>query len=168
MNSAPSLEQLRDIHLPDAVGWWPPAPGWWLLSALLLLVAAAVLYWRQWIQPGRRGRRLLRQQINNEISSISRDYQDDADAVAACSRLSSLMRRVALYCFSGAQVAGLQGEAWLEFLDQQALIDASFYGSDAGILLIQGGYNPHTTGDISALIAQCRAWMDAAQERAGQ
>ena len=28
---------LRDLHLPDAIGWWPLAPGWWVLIALSLL-----------------------------------------------------------------------------------------------------------------------------------
>lgn len=25
------LDQLRDIHLPEAISWWPLAPGWWIL-----------------------------------------------------------------------------------------------------------------------------------------
>ncbi|MGH8222486.1 MAG: DUF4381 family protein, partial [Woeseiaceae bacterium] len=37
----PQQIPLRDLHLPEAVGWWPPAPGWWLLIAL----AVAALLW---------------------------------------------------------------------------------------------------------------------------
>ena len=25
------LAELRDIHLPPEIGWWPPAYGWWIL-----------------------------------------------------------------------------------------------------------------------------------------
>ena len=33
------LAQLKDIHLPDAVGLWPLAWGWWVLLILLVLIA---------------------------------------------------------------------------------------------------------------------------------
>jgi hypothetical protein len=25
------LDQLRDIHLPEPISWWPLAPGWWFV-----------------------------------------------------------------------------------------------------------------------------------------
>ena len=44
----PDLSQLRDIHLPPPVSWWPLAPGWWLLlGTLLLLTAIAFWLWRR-------------------------------------------------------------------------------------------------------------------------
>jgi len=52
MNPAPQanpLDQLRDIHLPEAVSWWPLAPGWWLLMVLtcLLLVGLLICLYRR-------------------------------------------------------------------------------------------------------------------------
>ena len=32
---------LRDLHLPDPIGWWPLAPGWWFV---LVLVAGGLAY----------------------------------------------------------------------------------------------------------------------------
>ena len=57
MNPQDPLSQLRDIHLPDTGGFWPPAPGWWLL-ALIALAALAGLIW--WLRRQRRRTRWLR------------------------------------------------------------------------------------------------------------
>jgi hypothetical protein len=40
----PFAYQLRDIHGPDPVSWWPPAPGWWLLA--LGTILCLWLLWR--------------------------------------------------------------------------------------------------------------------------
>ena len=33
----PEQIPLRDLHLPEAIGWWPLAPGWWILIAIALV-----------------------------------------------------------------------------------------------------------------------------------
>ena len=39
------LAELRDIHLPPEIGWWPPAYGWWILiTALLTLTIFAIFF----------------------------------------------------------------------------------------------------------------------------
>ena len=40
---------LRDLHLPDAIGWWPPAPGWWVVIALLA-AGLGYLAWRAFLR----------------------------------------------------------------------------------------------------------------------
>ena len=40
---ADPLAQLRDIHLPADISWWPLAPGWWALIIMLgLMVGWAI------------------------------------------------------------------------------------------------------------------------------
>ena len=33
----PAEIPIRDLHLPEPVGWWPLAPGWWLLITIAVL-----------------------------------------------------------------------------------------------------------------------------------
>ena len=41
------LQQLRDIHVPDPIGFWPLAPAWWVMLTAFFLILLLALYLRQ-------------------------------------------------------------------------------------------------------------------------
>ena len=43
----PKQIPLRDLHLPEVVGWWPLAPGWWVLLAMLVIACGFLV--RAWL-----------------------------------------------------------------------------------------------------------------------
>jgi hypothetical protein len=110
----PEQIPLRDLHLPEAVDWWPPAPGWWFLAALL--AAAVVRYlWavvRHWRQGAARRAALA------EHARLSRSYAADGNVVALAGELSALLRRAMLAYAPRQTVAGLTGDDWLQWLDR--------------------------------------------------
>lgn len=110
----PEQIPLRDLHLPAAVGGWPPAPGWWLLAALALasLVYAALVLYR------RHRRHAARRLALRELGRLEAAYRRDADVAGLARGLSSLLRRAMLAYAPRAEVAGLTGRAWLEWLDR--------------------------------------------------
>ena len=65
MNPADPLAQLRDIHLPEPVSWWPPAPGWWIVLLLSLAAVVLVIYYlrKYWLQ--RRYRRVALRELGS-------------------------------------------------------------------------------------------------------
>lgn len=109
----PGQLPLRDLHLPDPVGWWPLAPGWWLLFAM---VAIAVV-WLVRAALSRRRRGLARRHAVRALRQLERRYADDGDAVQLAIDVSALLRRAMLAYAPRADVAGLTGAAWLEWLD---------------------------------------------------
>ena len=48
--TAPSLNELRDIHLPPVPVLVTALPPWWLAVAALTLITAAVWYLRRWVR----------------------------------------------------------------------------------------------------------------------
>lgn len=110
----PEQLPLRDLHLPDAIGWWPLAPGWWLLIALALVGVAFLI--RAWLKARARGaaRRFALRQLKEIVS----EYQENRDAVEFGAKLSELLRRTMLAYAPRLDVAGLTGEAWLRWLDE--------------------------------------------------
>ncbi len=120
MTPAPNdLSALRDIHLPDAVAFWPPAPGWWFVAAALL--TAAGLAWIGW----RRRRRGVRRQALRELELLAHDFQQRSRLDDLAAGLSILMRRVALLRFGAGQAAVLHGEPWIDFLVREAAFGTS-------------------------------------------
>ena len=89
------LDQLRDIHLPDALQWWPPAPGWWLLALFNIL---AFVYLGRYLR-ARYHRLYFRGETKNLLKESWQYFQENsannnADKVFIESTLS-LLRRAA-------------------------------------------------------------------------
>lgn len=104
---------LRDIHLPEAISWWPLAWGWWLL--LVLGCAALFGVWWWW-----RGQRRRYQRLDSASYALMRLQQKyPLDSPELLRELSVLLRRIAISQY-GREISGLTGKAWLEFLNQQA------------------------------------------------
>jgi len=142
--SAGTAIPLRDIHLPQAPGWWPPAPGWWLLAAAVLVVVAlaAFLLWRR-----ARRRRAVRRLFDQRVAAAG-------SAPARIAAMSELLRRAALE--HDRTAAGLEGAEWLAFLDRGARAPA--FDGRLGQLLLDGGYRREVDeGDLDALRAAARA-----------
>lgn len=113
------LAALRDIQLPEPIGWWPLAPGWWVLAFALL----ALLAWssRKLWKTYRRKRvyRAQQQWLTDEVRQI--ELQAQQEPQIALNRLSQLVRRCALQMQANSfqeerSVAGLQGDEWLVWL----------------------------------------------------
>jgi len=144
----PDLSQLRDIHLPAPISWWPPAPGWWMLLALLL-ITIMLGYWLL----RRRRQSAWRRQALSELQQLR-----DSDAATMVAQLSVLLRRVAISRYPQAEVASLTGEAWLAFLDS-SLDDGSPFQSGPGRVLLIGPYAAAVDIDTPALLALAERWI---------
>lgn len=148
---------LRDIHLPTAVGWWPPAPGWWFLAALLIATGGFVL-WRY--------RSHFRERAALRALRAARAALDGGEQPVECvQRISMVIRRFAMSVAAGEPVAGLTGERWLRFLDSRW--DRNTFAEGAGRLMIYGPYAPPERvdrQDVGALTDLCVEWV-ASQRR---
>lgn len=125
---------LRDLHLPDPLGWWPPAPGWWVLAALA--AAGLVLLLRHYLRS--RSGAAARRSALKELRRLTVEYEANRDAVAFSSRLSQLLRRTMLAYAPRGDVAGLTGEAWLAWLDRD--LEEPLFVSDTGRKLLELPY----------------------------
>jgi hypothetical protein len=145
----PDLSQLRDIHMPAPVSWWPPAPGWWVVLALLLIVAGLgyALY-------RRRRRNRWRGSALTELARLRA-----APAEGLLRDLSVLLRRVAISRFPRHDVAALTGEAWLAFLDR-TLGEGVAFQSEVGRALLSAPYG-RSDADVDAgpLLDLCERWI---------
>ncbi len=116
MNPAqhPLLEQLRDIHLPPAPGWWPPAPGWWLLAAACLgvLLWALSRTWLRWraLRPAREATRLFRQaRLALAAETVT--------AESWLHQVNDLLKRLAVHGLGDTHIATAWDADWLRYLD---------------------------------------------------
>jgi hypothetical protein len=152
-SSAPELATLRDIHLPEVVGWWPLAPGWYAVAVLIIIALAVILYalhrHHQNAYAKRQALRLL--------SGYQLQYQQSGDSNAICARISELLKRVALAYFPRERVAALQGEEWIQFLNHTG--SGVEFNKTAYELLELPYQSKVTQHNLDLLFTQTQRWI---------
>ena len=154
MNANDPLTELKDIHLPEAVSWWPPAMGWWLLLALGLSLFIVCIWWWQ----RRRKSNAYRRQALQELSKIYSHWLQNNDSYYFIHNVQLLLRRSALAAYPAQDIPALNGDRWAAWL--QSSLPTSSAGADF-TALGSGLYKAkQNTDNIQTLHQDCRLWLE--------
>ncbi|WP_299593865.1 DUF4381 domain-containing protein [uncultured Microbulbifer sp.] len=104
------LEQLKDIHEPAQIGWWPLAPGWWILAGVIIIL----LFAASWLLL-RAHKKRLRNRYRAEGVRLLNAL--DLDAPRVVEEINILLKRVAVVTFGRDTCAPLTGQRWIQFLE---------------------------------------------------
>jgi hypothetical protein len=122
------------------------------LLVLLLLIAALYALFQ------RRQRKQLQRLALFELEEMKRQYSELENPQQLLEGLSRLLRQAAILHFQQNNCAGLVGEDWLSFLDQQ--LEGRPFSQGPGRLLAEGPYLPRIEQvDTEALLIVCRRWL---------
>jgi len=143
----PQLD-LRDIHLPDAVGAWPPAMGWWIVLVLSLLAI-----WAAWLLIKKLRQDTAVKGANKLMADIKQ--QANGDKLQTIRALSVCLRRLQISNEQRTQAASLNGQEWLQYLD--SFVDGKPFSEGIGRCLADAPYQQKLTVDvdIDMLISLC-------------
>ena len=156
---------LRDIHLPDPISWWPVAPGWWIILASSLLVIVIIFISRNiYIK------RQLNRDIKAELEHIKQQYQQTKNKSQLAKSLSILLRRANISYYPKTDIAGLIGSEWLMYLDNTCSSSSANkrFQSDTGKILLSAPYLPDNTNldfDAKKLISLCESWLQSSHKK---
>ncbi len=154
----PEQIPLRNLHLPDAIDWWPLAPGWWVVIGLAAL--GMLLLLRHALEL--RGRGAARRHALRQFERFRAAFEQHGNVVMLGTELSELTRRTMLAYAPRADVAGLTGEDWLMWLDRD-LAEPKFVAG-AGRKLLELPYRDpaadFTNVDIDGLLLAVRLRLD--------
>ena len=141
------LAELRDVILPPDPSFWPPAIGWWMAAILFVVLIATAFYGARYLFA-----RHARTSVVQRVSSLK-----NLDSKSAVVELSILLKKIAVTKFPRAQVAGLTGRKWLEFLDQSG--DTDQFTKGPGKILATAPYSKQIAEDLNPVFDLCEDWV---------
>lgn len=153
MDNSQALAQLHEIHLPTPIGWWPLAPGWYVLTLCFLLAITGLMF------------SLYRRHTNGKpkreaihlLKCFEQQYQKNPqDSQIISARVSELLKRVALAYYPRTTVAGLQGDAWIAFLNEKSHnLDFQMVEKE----LLELPYQSARASDLGLLFRLTHSWI---------
>lgn len=146
------LSQLRDIHLPETGGIWPPAPGWWVLLALgLLLVIAGLLLVRRKRRKNR-WLRVARRELDQLASHAAREPQWFA-------QLNTLLKQCARERYPAERPEAMSGQRWADFLIRTSPEERAS-ARPVVDTMINSSWQPVADAEPDQALAFAQAWLE--------
>jgi hypothetical protein len=159
--------RLAEIHLPDAIHFWPIATGWWLLLAVIIVAMLFMIIRKnrkQALSPRKTSIKTLAQR---ELQVIARNFRQNSSqqhnsqqnkrALNTLKQLSIFLRRYVLSLTARENVAALTDGKWLEYLDRFYADNPSkqsLFSKRYANLLQEGPYKSTVDKENTALIEQ--------------
>lgn len=153
MNNQDPLAQLKDIHLPETGGWWPPAPGWWLLAALCLIALIALV----WFGKRHRKRTLWKRQAKAELERLR---QRACNEPKWYGELNRLLKRIARQRHADRHPESMTGAQWVDFL-LETLPKDRIASRPTAEALVAAAWQPKSALEPRNALAFASLWLEA-------
>jgi hypothetical protein len=147
-----ALAQLKEIHLPESITWWPLAPGWYMVMVFILLLVMGLIY----LANRRQLNALAKNQALDLLITYNEQYEKNHNAQLTSARISELLRRVALVYYPRTEVASLHGDAWVDFLNKTSK-EIDFKPVKA--MLLDSPFKSEETINLKPLITRAQLWI---------
>ena len=150
------LDQLRDIHLPEPISWWPPAPGWWILA----LAGSALAVWLlRWLYRRYKAKHYRRQALA-QLKEL-KELQAGSDSQDQLRALFVLLKQTANCAYPNRQPSSMAIDPFVEFL--RFSCNQSVFSQPTGELqtLLYAKQTSEQSQDIEALFEDTRIWIKA-------
>lgn len=146
------LENLRDIHLPEPVSWWPLAIGWWVLIGFILVTVVLSLFYIYY------RRRTLKFAALAELSELRKRYtKTELTKTAMATELSVLLHRIAIH-LQDREHGVKADKAWCHYLskgDKGMSAEVAEFISQAPYRNIEDRSAP----DVNTLLDTTEQWI---------
>jgi hypothetical protein len=151
-------QQLRDVHSPDPIGWWPLAVGWWILIGLLIAVLVGATWWL--VKRARRER--YRKTAVSELVKHFRNWQQSQHTDRYLQNTSAVLRRIILHINDDPNLTTVSGNAWVNILEQHSGVPFTTATKTA---LAESIYRTNIATDVPAVHAELLNWVAKHKER---
>lgn len=144
------LSQLKDVHLPEQVSWWPLAIGWWIVIVVAILVLGVSLnfLWKHYSH--NRYRKLAIKELNQHHLSWHANSDDKTYISAANDLLKRVIRIV------DPNLVSQFGDNWVDALENHGNTELS---QEARYALAYQCYQAHVSADVPSLNAELKHWL---------
>lgn len=151
------IEQFGDLIEPAPVPFSFQTPGWYTIEVLLLLLLLLGAYLLVRYRRRNRYRREALQWLNGRMQNLDTQQVYIQQLYEA----DMLMKRIAMKVYGREQVAALQGNEWIAFLNRQQRRGELFSDTDSYLLtdILYKSPGAANAADTSRFISKTSNWI---------